>query len=111
MGRKGPAFLVYDNFDVYLEWNQSFTYALTAANLAARLAGAPQFDPRNPEPGLNGDQMKALQTKLEAKGYDVGSVDGILGTNTREAVRKEQMRLGLPVDGWPTPDLLAKISE
>ncbi|MER8440578.1 lytic murein transglycosylase [Mesorhizobium sp. M1312] len=109
MGRKGPAFLVYDNFDVYLEWNQSFTYALTAANLAARLAGAPQFDPRNPEPGLKGDQMKALQTKLEAKGYDVGTVDGILGTNTREAIRKEQMRLGLPVDGWPTPELLAKL--
>ncbi|TIM64703.1 MAG: lytic murein transglycosylase, partial [Mesorhizobium sp.] len=109
MGRNGPAFLVYDNFDVYLEWNQSFTYALTAANLAARLAGAPQFDPRNPEPGLNGDQMRALQTKLEARGYDVGTVDGILGTNTREAIRKEQMRLGLPVDGWPTPELLAKL--
>lgn len=109
MGRKGPAFLVYDNFDVYLEWNQSFTYALTAANLAARLAGAPQFDPRNPEPGLNGDLMRALQTKLEARGYDVGTVDGILGTNTREAIRKEQMRLGLPVDGWPTPELLGKL--
>ncbi|MER8417193.1 peptidoglycan-binding protein [Mesorhizobium sp. M0751] len=109
MGRKGPAFLTYDNFDVYLEWNQSFTYALTAANLAARLGGAPRFDPRNPEPGLNGDQMKALQTKLEAKGYDVGTVDGILGTNTREAIRKEQMRLGLPVDGWPTPELLARL--
>jgi lytic murein transglycosylase len=55
MGRKGPAFLTYENFDVYLEWNQSFTYALTAANLAARLAGAPPLDPRNPEarsPGL-----------------------------------------------------------
>ncbi|TKB22852.1 MAG: lytic murein transglycosylase [Mesorhizobium sp.] len=109
MGRKGPAFLTYDNFDVYLEWNQSFTYALTAAVLAARLAGAPQFDPRTPEQGLSGDQMKALQTKLEAKGYDVGTVDGILGTNTREAIRKEQMRLGLPVDGWPTPELLAKL--
>jgi lytic murein transglycosylase len=109
MGRKGPAFLTYDNFDVYLEWNQSFTYALTAAVLATRLAGAPQFDPRTPEQGLSGDQMKALQTKLEAKGYDVGTVDGILGTNTREAIRKEQMRLGLPVDGWPTPDLLAKL--
>ncbi|WP_376703934.1 lytic murein transglycosylase [Mesorhizobium sp. ISC25] len=109
MGRKGPAFLTYDNFDVYLEWNQSFTYALTAANLAARLGGAPRFDPRNPEPGLNGDQMKALQIKLEAKGYDVGTVDGILGTNTREAIRKEQMRLGLPVDGWPTPELLARL--
>ncbi|MDG4856088.1 MULTISPECIES: lytic murein transglycosylase [unclassified Mesorhizobium] len=109
MGRKGPAFLTYDNFDVYLEWNQSFTYALTAAVLATRLAGAPQFDPRKPEPGLNGDQMKALQTKLEAKGYDVGTVDGILGTNTREAIRKEQMRLGMAVDGWPTPELLAKL--
>ncbi|MER8408242.1 peptidoglycan-binding protein [Mesorhizobium sp. M1307] len=109
MGRKGPAFLTYDNFDVYLEWNQSFTYALTAANLAARLGGAPRFDPRSPEPGLNGDQMKALQTKLEAKGYDVGTVDGILGTNTREAIRKEQKRLGMPVDGWPTPELLARL--
>ncbi|MFA6153790.1 lytic murein transglycosylase [Mesorhizobium sp.] len=109
MGRKGPAFLTYDNFDVYLEWNQSFTYALTAANLAARFAGAPRFDPRNPETGLNGDQMKALQTKLEARGYDVGTVDGILGTNTREAIRKEQMRLGLAVDGWPTPELLGKL--
>lgn len=109
MGRKGPAFLTYDNFDVYLEWNQSFTYALTAANLAARLAGAPPLDPRNPEPGLDNEQMKALQTKLEARGYDVGTVDGILGTNTREAIRKEQMRLGLPVDGWPTPELLAKL--
>ncbi|TPL96943.1 lytic murein transglycosylase [Mesorhizobium sp. B2-3-11] len=109
MGRKGPAFLTYDNFDVYLEWNQSFTYALTAANLAARLAGTPPFDPRNPEPGLDNEQMKALQTKLEARGYDVGTVDGILGTNTREAIRKEQMRLGLPVDGWPTPELLGKL--
>ncbi|WP_292608386.1 peptidoglycan-binding domain-containing protein, partial [Mesorhizobium sp.] len=36
---------------------------------------------------------------------------GILGTNTREAIRKEQTRLRLPVDGWPTPELLAKLSE
>jgi peptidoglycan hydrolase-like protein with peptidoglycan-binding domain len=53
--------------------------------------------------------MRALQTKLEAKGYDVGTVDGILGTNTREAIRKEQRRLGMPIDGWPTPELLAKL--
>ncbi|MGB5801044.1 MAG: lytic murein transglycosylase, partial [Mesorhizobium sp.] len=109
MGRKGPAFLTYDNFDIYIEWNQSITYALTAANLAARLAGAPAYDPRDPESGLDQDQMKALQAKLEAKGYDVGSVDGILGTNTREAVRKEQIRLGMAVDGWPTPELLGRL--
>ena len=39
MGRNGPAFLAYPNFDVYTHWNQSLTYALTAAHLAARMAG------------------------------------------------------------------------
>ncbi|MBX3568414.1 MAG: lytic murein transglycosylase [Rhizobiaceae bacterium] len=109
MGRKGPAFLSYDNYDVYLQWNQSATYTLTAAVLATRLAGAPPFDKGNPEPGLVGDAMKLLQQKLADKGYDVGGVDGVLGVATREAVRQEQMRLGLPVDGWPTQQLLAMI--
>ncbi len=109
MGHKGPAFLVYENYNIYLEWNQSFVYTLTAANLATRLAGAPKFDPRNPEEGLSGPSMKRLQEKLQAKGYDVGGVDGILGERTRAAVRQEQLRLGLPADGWPTPTLLANI--
>jgi lytic murein transglycosylase len=110
MGYKGPAFLSYDNYDVYLEWNQSATYALTAAVLATRFAGAPAYDLRDPDPGLDRDRMKDLQTRLEARGYDVGTVDGILGTNTREAVRQEQQRLGLPVDGWPTAELLQRLA-
>ncbi|MDI6028003.1 lytic murein transglycosylase [Corticibacterium sp. UT-5YL-CI-8] len=109
MGHKGPAFLTYDNYDVYLEWNQSATYTLTAAHLASRLSGDPHFELRNPEPGLVGDAMKALQQKLQDKGYDVGGIDGILGNNTREAVRQEQMKLGLPVDGWPTEELMARL--
>jgi lytic murein transglycosylase len=107
MGHKGPAFLTYDNYDVYFQWNQSAVYTLTAAHLAARLAGQPSYDLRNPEEGLIGDTMKRLQEKLAGLGHDVGRIDGILGAGTRAAVRKEQMRLGLPVDGWPTPALLA----
>lgn len=109
MGHQGPAFLTFDNYDVYLQWNQSGTYTLTAANLAAQLAGAPPFEKRQPTDALSFDEMKALQTKLEARGYDVGTVDGVLGTNTREAVRQEQMRLGLIVDGWPTQQLLGSL--
>lgn len=109
MGRGGPAFLAYPNYDVFLEWNQSFVYSLTAAYFATRLDGAPRYDSGHPTPGLDGAQMKALQTKLMARGYDVGKVDGILGTLTREAVRKEQLRLGLPADAWPTEELLAKL--
>ncbi|MCT8996855.1 lytic murein transglycosylase [Chelativorans intermedius] len=109
MGHKGPAFLAYDNFDIYLEWNQSLVYTLTAAHLAARFAGAPPFDPRSPEPGLAPEVMKQLQGKLAARGHDVGGIDGILGAMTREAVRKEQMRLGLPADGWPTASLFSRL--
>ncbi|MFD1509580.1 lytic murein transglycosylase [Lacimonas salitolerans] len=108
-GHKGPAFLAYPNFNVYFEWNQSFTYVLTAAYFGTRLEGAPVFNPGNPDPGLSGDQMKALQRNLADRGHDVGEIDGILGAGTRAAVRAEQARLGLPVDAWPTKALLDRL--
>jgi lytic murein transglycosylase len=109
MGRKGPAFLMFDNYGVYLKWNGSFVYTMTAAYLATRFAGAPAYEKHDPEPGLSLAQMKELQHKLAAKGHDVGKIDGVLGTGTREAVRDEQQKLGMPVDGWPTPTLLAAL--
>lgn len=107
MGRGGPAFLAFPNFDVYLAWNNSLVYSLTAGYFSTRLAGAPPIDMGSPQPGLSIDEMKALQTKLAGRGYEVGKVDGILGGNTREAVRREQIRLGMPADGWPTAELLS----
>ncbi len=108
-GHKGPAFLAYPNFDVYFEWNQSFVYVLTAAYFGTRLAGAQIYDAGDPAPGLSGAQMKQLQSKLQARGYDVGKIDGILGAGTRAAVQAEQKRLGLPADAWPTGDLLGRL--
>lgn len=109
MGRKGPAFLVYPNFRVYFEWNKSFVYVTTAAYFATRLEGAPVYNAGKPDPALSAGQMKALQKKLKARGHDVGKVDGILGAKTRAAVQKEQARLGLPADAWPTAGLLQKL--
>ncbi|MCY6379887.1 lytic murein transglycosylase [Hoeflea prorocentri] len=108
-GRKGPAFLAYPNFSVYLEWNKSFIYTTTAAYFGTRLAGAGRYDPGNPDQGLSDAQMKQLQTILNGKGYDVGKIDGILGAGTRAAVQAEQMRLGMPADAWPTPQLLQRL--
>ncbi|WP_223421408.1 lytic murein transglycosylase [Tateyamaria pelophila] len=108
-GHKGPAFLAYPNFNVYFDWNQSFTYVLTAAYFATRLAGAQIYDAGTPDMGLGADQMKQLQRKLQARGYDVGNIDGILGAGTRSAVQAEQIRLGLPADAWPTPALLNQL--
>lgn len=105
-GRKGPAFMTYPNFGIYLEWNQSFIYTTSAAYFATRLAGAPTYQKGNPEAGLSPDQMKALQEKLQALGHNVGKIDGILGGGTRIAIQKEQQRLGMAADGWATPALL-----
>jgi lytic murein transglycosylase len=105
-GRKGPTFITYPNFNIYLEWNQSFIYTTSAAYFATRLMGAPVYNKGNPDPGLDDVTMKELQTKLDAKTHDVGKIDGILGSGTRIAVQREQQRLGLPADGWPTRALL-----
>jgi len=105
-GRKGPAFMTYPNFGIYLEWNQSFIYTTSAAYFATRLAGAPTYQKGNPDAGLSPDEMKALQEKLQALGHDVGKIDGILGGGTRVAIQKEQQRLGMAADGWATRPLL-----
>ncbi|MEO9824714.1 MAG: lytic murein transglycosylase [Paracoccaceae bacterium] len=105
-GRNGPAFLAYPNFEVFFEWNQSFIYVTTAAYFATRIQGASVFDAGNPTSALGEAQMKSLQTKLSERGYDVGGIDGILGAKTRNAVQREQARLGLPADAWPTTKLL-----
>ncbi|GLQ35748.1 lytic transglycosylase [Amylibacter marinus] len=108
-GRKGPAFLVFDNFDVYFKWNKSLVNVTSAAYFATRLNGAPRFNIGTPDAPLSGDQMKSLQSKLAKRGYDVGKIDGILGAKTRAAVQAEQQRLKLPADAWPTVGLLGKL--
>ena len=110
MGRLGPAFLAYPNFDVYLNWNQSLVYTLTAAYFATRLAGAPKVKPGRGTPAvLNLGQIKDLQQRLSRAGYNVGKIDGIIGANTRASVKAVQQKLGLPADSYPTPELLQKL--
>ncbi|HUG61791.1 MAG TPA: lytic murein transglycosylase [Methylomirabilota bacterium] len=107
MGRNGPAFLAYPNFDVYLGWNESLVYATTAAYFATRLAGAPKVsDGSGPVEVLRAPEIKAVQQALASRGIDPGPIDGKLGRLTREAVRTAQIQLSLPADGWPDTALL-----
>jgi len=109
MGRFGPAFLVYPNFQVYLQWNNSLVYSTTAAYLASRIAGAAPLHPGTPPPALSFQDVKDMQRLLTRAGYDVGNVDGFLGLKTRQAVRAMQMKYGLPADSYPTSELLSRM--
>jgi hypothetical protein len=96
MGRNGPAFLAYPNFHVFLEWNESFIYATTAAYFATRLAGAPRVSPGNgPVAPFGFQEIKQLQELLVRRGYDTGGIDGMMGAMTRAAVKSVQLQLGL----------------
>jgi lytic murein transglycosylase len=110
MGRTGPAFLAYANFAAYTEWNNSLIYSTTAAYLASRIAGAaPMRRPAAAVVQLPFSEIKELQQLLVRAGYDVGKVDGVLGQQSRTAVKTMQVKYGLPADSWPTVELLARM--
>ena len=109
MGRFGPAFLAYDNFQVYLKWNNSLMYSLTAAYYATRLEGAPAMRRGGDIPKLSFEETRELQQILEKRGYDVGRIDGMLGLKSRTAVREMQVKFGLPANSWPTAELLGRL--
>ncbi|RDV05765.1 lytic murein transglycosylase [Undibacter mobilis] len=111
MGRKGPAFLAYQNFHVFTDWNSSFVYATTVAYFATRLGGAPPVNEAGAKDirPITTEQMMELQRQLQKRGFDVGEVDGRLGAGTRKAVRTMQVQYGMPADSWPTDELIARL--
>ena len=110
VGRFGPAFLAYDNFQVYLRWNQSLNYSLTAAYYATRLDGAPAMNRGSANiPKIAFEETRELQQLLEKRGYDVGRIDGVLGLKSRGAIRDIQIKFGQAADGWPTAELLDRL--
>ena len=110
-GYTGPAFLTYGNFKSILKYNNSTAYALAIGHLADRLANAKPFYGRWPveEKPLAKTEREDLQESLIKLGYDVGKVDGIVGANTRAALRLYQKDKNVPADGFATKSLLAML--
>src|SRR5205823_2569796 len=110
MGRTGPAFLAYPNFAAYTEWNNSLIYSTTAGYLANRIAGAPPMQrPAAPVAQLPFNELRELQQLLVRGGFNVGKVDGVMGLQSRSAVKAMQIKYGMPPDSWPTAELLARM--
>ena len=110
-GPRGPAFLVFRNFDAIYGYNAAESYALAIAHLADRLKGGQPFATPWPtdDPGLSRVERRELQTLLIARGHAIGSVDGMLGDASRSAIRVEQQRLGHSIDGRAGQKLLTAL--
>jgi membrane-bound lytic murein transglycosylase B len=92
-------------------WNRSILYAAAVGHLADRLEGEGGFVTPRPEKEvpLSRSEVMEIQQHLEKLGFDVGTPDGIVGPNTRNAIKGFQQYARLPADGFPTIDLLERL--
>jgi peptidoglycan hydrolase-like protein with peptidoglycan-binding domain len=50
-----------------------------------------------------------LQRLLTQQGDDIGDIDGKVGSKTRAAVKKAQLKVGLPADSYPSTELIERL--
>jgi membrane-bound lytic murein transglycosylase B len=112
-GHKGPAFLVYGNFNTIMTWNRSLLYAIAIGHLSDRLAGKGPLRAVKPaqEAPLSRAQVEEMQALLAGLGFDPGEPDGVVGSKTRAALRAFQRQAKLAPDGYPTPELLSGLRQ
>ncbi|VVN88596.1 lytic murein transglycosylase [Pseudomonas fluorescens] len=110
-GYRGPAFLILDNFRAILKYNNSSSYALAVSLLSERFSGAGLIGGEWPKDDLplSRSERIELQSLLSMNNYDAGTADGIIGANTRKAIRAAQQSFGWPADGYPTHKLLESL--
>ena len=81
--------------------------------LADRIAGKPGVQgewPRSDRP-LSRSERVEMQERLTALGYDTQGADGIIGPNSRKAIRGFQAARGLVPDGYAGAELLAALRQ
>lgn len=111
MGHRGPAFLVYRNFDAILTWNRSILYAVAVGHLADRIIGEQRLGAKRPadDKALSRAEIEELQTLLATLGFDPGAMDGLAGSQTQAAFKAFQRQANMIADGYPTDDGLAAL--
>lgn len=75
-------------------WAAALMAGLLLLSAAALRIGAASY-----KKGASGETVRTIQTKLKRWGYYSGSVDGIYGSATVEAVKSFQRKNGLTADG------------
>lgn len=110
-GANGPAFTVYKNFRVIKRYNNATSYAMAVGHLSDRIRGDGPFVatwPRDDRP-LSRTEKKEMQSLLTRLGFSTGGVDGIIGPNSRIAIRAFQRARGLTPDGYASDKFLATL--
>lgn len=110
-GAQGAAFMIFDNFHVIERYNTADAYVIGVGHLSDRIAGAGPLrsgwprDDRN----LRFVEKKEMQQRLTAKGFNTQGVDGVIGPNTIQAIRRFQSSVGMVPDGYASYEILRRL--
>lgn len=110
-GPRGPAFLIFNNFNAIARYNNAVNYVIGVGHLSDRLRGGGPIEGNFPPDaaGMSKADRQDLQRRLTAAGFDTDGTDGVVGSKTRAAIEAFQRSRGLPVTGEPSLDLLAML--
>ena len=110
-GASGPVFLLFPNHFAIRKYNNSTSYALGIGLLADRFAGGAPLVKAWPieQPMAIGDRI-AAQTALARLGFNPGAPDGVVGVNTRTALRAWQKSRGLIADGYLSAEMVRRLN-
>ncbi len=112
-GKSGAAFMIFNNFAVIERYNNADAYVIGVGHLSDRITGGPAIQtpwPRGYAP-LSFEEKKELQRRLKRKGFGVEKIDGLIGPNTRSAIRAYQQSVGMEPNGFPSQDVLRRIKQ
>jgi lytic murein transglycosylase len=109
-GARGPLFLLFPNHFAIRKYNNSLAYALGVGMLADRFSGmGGVVRPWPQEQPLSLVDRMTAQRALNALGFSAGNPDGVVGMNTRTALRAWQKARGITADGYLSPDMVQKL--
>ena len=110
-GWHGPAFMIFSNFDVIMDWNRSVNYALSVVHLSNQLLQEKPIIAGDlaEKQALTFNQMWAIQAQLNILGFSAGAPDGFPGLKTQAAIRQYQASQQLPQDGYASPSLYQRL--
>ena len=93
-----------------MQWKKSFAaLSLVSVLLFAFLLSLDIPASALSQMGSRGEEVKAIQERLQERGLYNGDIDGVYGAQTKNAVKKFQKQQGLTQDGIAGPATLKKL--
>ena len=110
-GAQGAAFMIFDNFHVIERYNSADAYVIGVGHLSDRIRGEGPIRAKWPrdDRNLRFAEKKEMQRLLTARGFNTQGVDGIIGPNTIQAIRRFQSTQGMVPDGYASYEILRRL--